>query len=212
MIKRIRNFIKRKLQSTKVDRQLPMEYVHTFPCGTKIYTYNKEDWGKISSRYWRNFQEYAKYVHTFYLTKNEWISAINNCKKLCIEAVKMKNNEEQIMQIHNSLQWFELKMDGTKTAEESELEFLFCMYFVLEDEKEMGFNPKHNETKIQLLNDNLEMRDFFLDIVKQYSKDILTKSREDTLRSLITMERTNKATTGTSTLMNLAQTLMNTKL
>ena len=66
------------------------------------------------------------------------------------------------------------------------------MFFVLEDEVETGYSPIHNEKKIQLLNQNLELRDFFLQKVKQIAKDLLQRSREDTLKSLILMEQMNE--------------------
>lgn len=188
MLKKLINIFKRN----KVQRKLSLIHVHTFATGEKLYTYKEEDWGNISSRYYRGIQEYAKYIHSFNLTKNEWESAVDNCLNICVNAVQKKNNVEDIMQVHNSLLWFKDKMNGVKTANEAELEFIFCMFFVLEDEVETGYSPIHNEKKIQLLNQNLELRDFFLQKVKQIAKDLLTRSREDTLKSLILMEQMNE--------------------
>lgn len=188
MIKKLINIIKRN----KIQRKLSLIHVHTFATGEKLYTYKEEDWGNISSRYYRGIQEYAKYIHSFNLTKNEWESAVDNCLNICVNAVQKKNNVEDIMQVHNSLLWFKDKMNGIKTANEAELEFIFCMFFVLEDEVETGYSPIHNEKKIELLNQNLELRDFFLQKVKQIAKDLLTRSREDTLKSLILMEQMNE--------------------
>lgn len=188
MLKKLINIFKRN----KVQRKLSLIHVHTFATGEKLYTYKEEDWGNISSRYYRGMQEYAKYIHSFNLTKNEWESAVDNCLNICVNAVQKKNNVEDIMQVHNSLLWFKDKMNGIKTANEAELEFIFCMFFVLEDEVETGYSPIHNEKKIELLNQNLELRDFFLQKVKQIAKDLLQRSREDTLKSLILMEQTNE--------------------
>lgn len=188
MLKKLINIFKRN----KVQRKLSLIHVHTFATGEKLYTYKEEDWGNISSRYYRGIQEYAKYIHSFNLTKNEWESAVDNCLNICVNAVQKKNNVEDIMQVHNSLLWFKDKMNGIKTANEAELEFIFCMFFVLEDEVETGYSPIHNEKKIQLLNQNLELRDFFLQKVKQIAKDLLQRSREDTLKSLILMEQMNE--------------------
>jgi len=188
MLKKLINIFKRN----KVQRKLSLIHVHTFATGEKLYTYKEEDWGNISSRYYRGIQEYAKYIHSFNLTKNEWESAVDNCLNICVNAVQKKNNVEDIMQIHNSLTWFKDKMKGIKTANEAELEFIFCMFFVLEDEVETGYSPIHNEKKIELLNQNLELRDFFFQKVKQTAKDLLQHSREDTLRSLVMMEQMNE--------------------
>jgi len=189
MLNRIKNLFKKKDAPKRV---LSLIHFYTFPTGEKIYTYNPEDWGKISSRYYRGVQENAKYLHSFNLTPTEWKNAIKDLKKLCLDSVKKKNNEEMIMDIHNSLSWFEQKMEGTKTALESELEFIFCMFYLLEDETEIGYSPIHNERKIKLLNDNLEMRDFFLSNLKEQCKDLVQPSREDILKYLILAEKTSK--------------------
>lgn len=188
MLNRIKNLFKKKKEEAPIKRTLSVVYAHTFPTGENLYRYKYEDFGKISSRYWRGIQDQIKHLHTFNLKPHEWKSAIKDLKQLCIDAIKKKNNEQIIMDIHSSLVWFEQKMEGIKTAQESYLEFLFCMFYLLEDEVETGYSPIHNEKKIKLLNDNLEMRDFFLSNLKENCKDLLPQSREDILKYLIQTE------------------------
>ena len=38
---------------------------------------------------------------------------------------------------------------------------MFCMFFLLEDEAPTGYSDAFNQRKIELLNSNLEVRDFF---------------------------------------------------
>lgn len=187
MLNRIKNFLKKK-EEAPIKRTLSVIYAHTFPTGEKLYTYKYEDFGKISSRYWRGIQDQIKHLHTFNMLPLQWDKAIDECLDICASAVRKKNNTEEIMQIHNSLVWFKQKKKGTKTSAESYLEFLFCMFYLLEDEVETGYSPIHNEKKIKLLNDNLEMRDFFLSNLKENCKDLLPQSREDILKYLIQTE------------------------
>ena len=55
----------------RIKRELPVVHVHTFKTGERLYTYRPEDYGKISSRYYRNIQEATNYLQTFSLAKNE---------------------------------------------------------------------------------------------------------------------------------------------
>jgi len=183
---KINNFFRKKRDLP--ERTLSLIHIHTFPGGEKIYTYKTEDWGKISSRYYRAIQENSKYLNSFNLTPNEWTSALDECMNLCTEAVSKKNNKEDIMLIHNSLLWFKQKIKGVKTTVEAELEFLFCMFYILDEEKETGYSPIHNAKKVALLNDNLDLRDFFFLNLKEQCKDFIQPSREDTLRYLTQTE------------------------
>ncbi len=74
MIKKIKNLFKKK-------SDIVLLHVHTFNDGTKLFTYREEDLGKVSSRYYRNIMEANNYLHTFLLTKEQWVTAVNELKK-----------------------------------------------------------------------------------------------------------------------------------
>ena len=190
MFKKLINKFKKKKK--EIERKFSLIHVYTFPTGEKLYTYKAEDWGNISSRYYRNVQESIKYLQTFLLTKNEWESAVKKCKELCKEAVKKRDNTEDVMQVYNSLDWFERKMVEARTSNEIVLEMLFCMFYLLEDEQEFGYSPIHNEKKIELLNQNIEMKDFFLTNLKKVSNDLMPTSREDILQMIVTLQKTQR--------------------
>lgn len=179
------NIFKRK-RST-----LPIIHVHTFATGEKLYTYRPEDFGKISSRYYRSIQEASNYLNNFLLTKNEWETAVFKLKEIIAQSLDEKkgNKAQALLDVNSTLDWFIEKMRGSRSANEILLEQMFCMFYLLEDELPTGYSDVHNKRKIELLNTDLEKRDFFLTSLNDICNDLLPMSRKDTLTALINMER-----------------------
>jgi len=176
----------------KVKRELPLVFVYQFKTGESIYTYRPEDYGKISSRYYRGVQEAANYLQTFALTKNEWEQAVIKLKDMCLASLENADKREMIKAItdvNSTLDWFIAKAAGLKGGGETVLEMLFCMFYVLEEESETGYNEAHNKYKIDLLNNEPEMRDFFLTGLMERMNNLAPTSREDTLGMILELER-----------------------
>lgn len=183
---------------TRVKRELPVIHIHTFKTGERLYTYRPEDYGKISSRYYRNIQEATNYLQTFSLAKNEWEAAVTGCKNLiadALESINMQDRTKALLDINSTFDWFLTKVTGLKNANETILEFMFCMFFLLEDERETGYSDVHNKRKLELLNQDTEKRDFFLSSLQQTTNNLLPISREDTLTLLLQMEQMKGALT-----------------
>ncbi len=169
-------------------REFPVIYVYTFQTGERLYTYKPEDYGKIGSRYNRNIQEATNYLQTFALTEKEWKKAVEECKGIARAALhKGGDPVGALMDINSTFDWFLSKVDGLKNANETILEFMFCMFYLLEEERATGYNKAYNDKKIALLNTEPEMRDFFLDSLKQNIKNYLPTSKEDSLMLLLEM-------------------------
>lgn len=176
----------------RIKRDLPLIFVYRFKSGDKLYTYRPEDYGKISSRYYRNVQEAANYLQTFALTKNEWDNAIKTLKDLCIKSLENGDKRDMvkaITDVNSTLDWFLAKTAGLKGASETVLEMLFCMFYVLEDERETGYNEAHNVKKMDLLDSEPEMRDFFLTSLLEKMNNLQPISRQDTLGMILELER-----------------------
>ena len=175
----------------KKESTLPLIYVHTFATGEKLYTYRPEDFGKISSRYYRSIQEASNYLNNFLLTKNEWESAVFKLKEIIAQSLDEKkgNKAQALLDINSTMDWFIDKMRGSRSANEILLEHMFCMFYLLEDELPTGYSEIHNKRKIELLNADLDKRDFFLTSLMEVCNDLLPMSRKDTLTALINMER-----------------------
>lgn len=176
--------IRRMLAAIKPDpkHELSLIYVYTFKTGERLYTYKPEDYGRVSARYNRNIQEAANYLKSFMLTEHEWKNAITTLKENGRKVVRGEMDAtEHIMDCNSTFDWFLHKVNGLKSADEAILEFMFCMFYVLEDEKCTGYDKVYNDKKIALLNSEPEKRDFFLDSLKQNTKNSLPISKEDTL-------------------------------
>lgn len=176
----------------RIKRELPVVHVHTFKTGERLYTYRPEDYGKISSRYYRNIQEATNYLQTFSLAKNEWEAAVFGCKELitnALESLKQQDRTQALLDINSTFDWFIDKVKGLKNANETILELLFCMFYLIDDEKETGYSEVHNQKKIALLNLDPEMRDFFLSSLQKNTQGLLPISHEDTLTLLLQMEQ-----------------------
>lgn len=190
--------LKRMLAALKPDpkREFPVIYVYTFQTGERLYTYKPEDYGKIGSRYNRNIQEATNYLQTFALTEKEWGAAIVALKDNNRKAIRGEMDMvEALMDANSTYDWFLSKVNGLKNANETILEFIFCMFYLLEDERATGYNKAYNDKKIALLNTEPEMRDFFLDSLKQNIKTFLPTSKEDTLMLLLEMMKMKGALT-----------------
>lgn len=186
MIKKIKNLFKKKTD-------IVLLHVHTFNDGTKLFTYREEDLGKVSSRYYRNIMEANNYLHTFLLTKEQWTTAVNELKKRSTEALASNNNKElvqTILDINSTLDWFIEKTNTLKNANETILEMMFCMFFLLEDEVPTGYSEALNQKKIELLNENLEVRDFFLSNLKKNLPNLAPLSDYDLKLQLIVNKMT----------------------
>lgn len=182
----------------RIKRELPVIHVHTFKTGERLYTYRPEDYGKISSRYYRNIQEATNYLQTFSLAKNEWEAAVTGCKNIiadALESTNMQDRTKALLDINSTFDWFLTKVTGLKNANETILEFMFCMFFLLDDERETGYSEVHNKRKLELLNQDPEKRDFFLSSLQQTTNNLLPISREDTLTLLLQMEQMKGALT-----------------
>lgn len=182
----------KRLFRKRTKRELPLVFVYEFKTGDRLYTYRPEDYGKISSRYYRNVQEAANYLQTFALTKPEWEGAITSLKDICLKALENGDKRDMvkaITDVTSSLDWFMAKTAGLKGASEAVLEMLYCMFYILEDEKETGYNEANNKHKIDLLNAEPEMRDFFLTSLQDRMNSLQPISREDTLGLILEMER-----------------------
>jgi hypothetical protein len=161
--------------------------VYTFEDGTKLYTYKAEHYGKISSRHYRNIQEAVNYLMTFYMTKHEWLEAVAKIKdnlKFAIEEVKTAKRIDPLVNSLNILKDFEARAAGLKNANQTLMEYLFCTFYLIDDEKETGYSELHNARKIELLNSDPLMADFFLTNLQQNMKSYWPISEENILNVL----------------------------
>lgn len=181
-INRIRAFFKRRPQG-----ELPVEHVYTFQDGTKLYTYKPEHYGKISSRHYRNIQEAVNYLMTFQMARPEWVAAVQKIRsnnQYAITETKAPLRTKTLIENDKILDDFEQRAAGLKNANQTMMEYLFCTFYLIDDEKETGFSELHNAKKVELLNSDPLMADFFLTNLIQNMKSYFPISEESTLTVL----------------------------
>jgi hypothetical protein len=173
-----------KLFKRSPKRTLPLDHVYTFEDGTKLYTYKAEHYGKISSRHYRNIQEAVNYLMTFYMTKNEWLEAVSKIEDNLTFAIQEAKTAKRIEPMANSLNIlkdFKARAAGLKNANQTLMEYLFCTFYLIDDETETGYSELHNSRKIDLLNSDPLMADFFLTNLQENMRSYFPISEENTL-------------------------------
>jgi hypothetical protein len=159
---------------TPTGKKLPLIHFHTFKTGEKIYTYKPDDFGKISSRYWKAIQLEFNHLTMFNLNMNDWNSSVTKIQTMCLDGVSNKINPGQALMDIYSIMEFQKAIPLNKIAVQySHQKILYCMFFVLEGEIEMGYNEKHNDEKIRLLEaEPDEVRDAFFTQVRTISENL----------------------------------------
>jgi hypothetical protein len=168
-------------------RTLPVDHVYTFSTGEKLYTYKPEHYGQASSRHYRNIQEAVNYLMTFQMARPEWIAAVQKMREnnqFAITETKQQLRTKALVDNDKILDDFTQRAAGLKNANQTLMQYLFCMFYLLEDEKEMGFSEIHNQRKIELLNEDPLMADFFLSNLTENMKSYFPISEENTLLAL----------------------------
>lgn len=187
-----------------MENKLALELAFTAPSGEKLYTYKEDDIGKISSRYYRQINEAMNYIQTFTLTKAQWDSAIDVIQKRIKDALDGGDKTQALLDVNSTFDYFRKQMDDNKNANQILLESLFCMFYLLEDEKECGYSELHNAKKIALLNSlDVETRDFFFSSLKSVTQHLGITSEQDTLMLLMKLQKEQAESKAFSALLNL---------
>lgn len=185
-------WLKAKLNKKVPGGKLPVEHVYTFETGEKLYTYRPEDYAKIQSRYYKNIQEAVNYIRTFVMTKQQWNESVEKAYELLEQAMVNPHQQKRNALITDVLLMFkEYKRlaTGLKNADQTLLESLFCMFYLLDDEITSTYSEKHNARKLELLALDPIMADFFLTNLKENLKDFYPISEASTLIVLQELER-----------------------
>lgn len=156
----------------KDKRKIPLIHVHTFKTGEKLYTYSKEHYGSIASRYYYALNKALNYI-TMYGTDEQTVKrffdTLQDKLKLILSGQNIQDNALSI----NTLVEFQKAYVFDKTSLQLKYqEMLFCMFYLLKDEIEGGYSDVFNAEKLKLINADSEMRDVFFSSVQNIAKDL----------------------------------------
>lgn len=164
----------------RVERKLPLDHFYTFPCGTNIYTYRDSDLTLISGRYYDQvkndmqfLQEYGidkelvkKYDDALLTLTLEGLNGGRKAGEVFADIKKLIDEKKSLFKFNRSLHlqmWYDL----------------YCMFFVLDGERECHFSAAENQRKIELLESLPEVeQDFFFSWLEEklnYYRNILSQ-------------------------------------
>lgn len=154
-------------KGTKIERKLPLTEVYTFKTGEKLYTYRQSDYGFISSRYWRGINERLNYITMYSLDKDNWLAFVDVIEQRQLEIMNGGDPIKLAADTYAALQQHKANPMNKTSVQLKMHEVLFCMFFLLEEEIEGGYNEAMNQKKMDLLNNDEEAKDNFFFHVDQ---------------------------------------------
>ncbi len=185
MIKKIK-----KLFKTVVKYDVLLTHVYKFKNGKSIYTYRAEDYGKISSIYYKNIQETLNALMLFNMSAEKWKIGLKKIDELCLEGADAKTSSAKthnFMAISQIITSFQTALVQLPSLMNSEQEAIFCAFFIMEDEEPFTYNEAKNKEKIELIQSEPLMQDFFFIILAKnlnIYKDTLSISMLNLLREV----------------------------
>jgi hypothetical protein len=184
MFKKIISYFKKKA----LVRKVPLTKVHTFKDGTNLYTYNENSFLELSSRYYQAIQLEMVHLEILHQTKKQWDNLKNRVIEACLDGIEnidnRRNSIDQFTQIKSAFEYFDGAMNQTKSSSQRLTEMFFCMFFLIDDEIELGYNEAVNDKKLALINSDIEAKEIFFCQVEKILNGFLPLS-DSTLKSYI---------------------------
>lgn len=156
--------IYRILFPKKVQRKSKLELAFTFPNGRTLWTYGENDFLNISSRYYSAIQTEIKHLEILHQTKAQWQKAIEFANKTCVDILENDNRRdtiEKVTQIKELFSSFDQAIKGINSSTQTIVEMMFCMFYLLDDEHEYGYNEAKNAEKLALINSEPAAKELF---------------------------------------------------
>ena len=183
MLNRIKNIFRKKDK-----RSIPLIHVHTFKSGEKLYTYSKEHYGTIASRYWYALNQALNYITMYGQDERSVKSALANIQDLVQKMTLGQDIQKNGFDANTNIEFLKSYVGNKTSLQLKYQEMLFCMFYLLEDEIEGGYSDVFNEKKLSLINKDQEMRDVFFSSVQTIAKDldiILEQNTEQMIKDIV---------------------------
>ena len=183
MLNRIKNIFRKKDK-----RSIPLIHVHTFKSGEKLYTYSKEHYGTIASRYWYALNQALNYITMYGQDERSVKLALANIQDLVQKMTLGQDIQKNGFDANTNIEFLKSYVGNKTSLQLKYQEMLFCMFYLLEDEIEGGYSDAFNAKKLELINKDIEMRDVFFSSVQTIAKDldiILEVSTEEMIKQTV---------------------------
>ncbi len=180
--------IRQILFPPKVERESKLQLVHTFSNGQTLWTYTEDNFLNISSRYYSAIQIEMVHLEILHQTKAQWRAGVDACNNaitdLLLNIDDKKKVVERVSEIKTMFHNFDLSIKDIKSSSQRVIEMMFCMFFLLGDEKEFGYNEAKNEEKLKLIHSDLYAKELFFSQVQKILEGWLPLS-DTTLQNYI---------------------------
>jgi len=183
MLSKIRNLFRKKDL-----RSIPLIHVHTFKTGEKLYTYSKEHYGTIASRYWYALNRALNYITMYGQDEHSVRMALDKIQKNIQDMTVGLNIQQNGFDANTSIEFLKSYVMNKTALQLKYQEILFTMFYLLEDEIEGGYSDSFNAKKLELINKDAKMRDVFFSSVQTIAKDldiILETSTEEMIKQTV---------------------------
>lgn len=192
--------LKRIWAKKKVQRATKLQLAYTFANGRELYTYGEQDFLNISSRYYSAIQTEMVHLEILHQTKSQWKEAVKYGDKACLDIIENAKDSRTVIDLATQLRGlfttFDLQNKGIISSSQRLIEMMFCMFFLLDDEAEFGYNEAKNDEKLELINSDPAAKELFFSQVQKILQGYLPIS-EQTLQgymvSMAAMKEINKA-------------------
>jgi hypothetical protein len=185
----------------KVQRKSKLILAHTFENGRTLWTYGENDFLNISSRYYSAIQTEMVHLEVLQQTKKQWQQAKMYGEKTCVDIMEQANDARQVIEYASQLKQlfvnFELAAKAIKSSQQELIEMMFCMFFLLDDEHEFGYNEAKNKEKLDLINTDPVAKELFFSQVQKILQGYIPLSDSITNQFIVTMEMFKRQHEGT---------------
>ena len=180
--------IKAILFPPKVERVSQLEWVHTFKDGQTLLTYKQDNFLNISSRHYSAIMTEMVHLEVLHQTKAQWRSAVELCNNGITDLLLHIDDKKRVVngltELKTMFHNFDASLKDIKSSSQRVIEMMFCMFFLLGDEEEFGYNEAKNAEKLKLINEDPVAKDIFFSQVQKILEGWLPLS-DTTLQNYI---------------------------
>jgi hypothetical protein len=186
--------IKRICFPPEVQRLTKLQLAYTFANGRTLWTYGEADFLNISSRYYSAIQTEMVHLEILHQTKKQWEEAVKYGDKICLDLIENSKDAryviDQATQLRQLFTSFDLQNKGIVSSSQRLIEMMFCMFFLLDDEAEFGYNEAKNAEKLALINEDPIAKELFFSQVAKILSGHFPISEQTLQGYLVTLAST----------------------
>lgn len=142
--------------------EITKHHIYTFASGEKLYQIDISDVTKLQKRYYQNIAESTRLLMTYGAEKHTFLAILDRLTELNKLRFESQNNTVDIgLETQVIIDSLRANVTDAVPAEESQMQAMFDMYYVLEGEPELEMSDYWNRKKKELLDKDYDAKMFF---------------------------------------------------